>query len=696
MPKKTISSSTKKVVKKSVKKKVVKKVIHKKIVKKKPIKKKGIKKKTASARGRPTVVRKNTSEEKMVIKSIKLPSKKRRYPLKAESSLSEKVTHITEDELLNIYKDTKVDNNEKQINKELTSIYKNGDGTFPDMTHFEKKKRRRFITSLFLFILSIGFFLAVLWGAFFFFESGKDFSEGNIILSISGESESVLGGEVRYRVRYRNEQNTLLEHVEIKIHYPEGFVYKESSRDTKGELEDTWELGVLQPYESGYLDIYGNIFGDKDKEQSFRVFLNYNPENFSSQFQQAANTNIVISESPVLFTVDMEDESIFGDDVVIHIVVEKEGDFSPQLSLSLNENEFFSIKESSIESVPFNEVLWELPEFESKLEIDIVGVFTGDNDVAQLAFQLQGVEDSGNEYIYGDIEREVALVKTDFIANYVINGARKELEVKPGETLNTTVSLKNDGDVAIDDIKVIMRFEAPSYNKKSILNWGYLTDEYNGKIVGEQINETQRRGIITWDDRQIKELSSIEPGEKFLFDVSLPIKSSDDITLTDFTSFLGNAFIEVQFERDGVTEIVSTKPIDLIFNSDVVLDMSSEVEDDTYSVNILVQNNFHELKDLSVKFDVFGDIELSEDDFIVPAGKVAYDKEKQHVVWSVDSLPLEIDILALQFNFDFKSKNPTQTDITSNIVLEAVDTITGKTVMLVKDGLKFDDLVIEL
>ena len=52
---------------------------------------------------------------------------------------------------------------EKEISEKLMEIYENNDGTMPDMTHFEKKKRSSFIRSLFVLLAACLFLAGTAW-----------------------------------------------------------------------------------------------------------------------------------------------------------------------------------------------------------------------------------------------------------------------------------------------------------------------------------------------------------------------------------------------------------------------------------------------------------------------------------------------------------------------------------------------------
>jgi len=83
--------------------------------------------------------------------------------------------------------------------------------------------------------------------------------------------------------------------------------------------------------------------------------------------------------------------------------------------------------------------------------------------------------------------------------------------------------------------------------------------------------------------------------------------------------------------------------------------------------------------------DLYGNIDFDPADVTVPAGTIAYNKEEQNLVWKVDTMPVSVDVLALQFPIVLLKKNPSQTQLTSKITVTATDTITGKQILLIGD-----------
>ena len=93
-------------------------------------------------------------------------------------------------------------------------------------------------------------------------------------------------------------------------------------------------------------------------------------------------------------------------------------------------------------------------------------------------------------------------------------------------------------------------------------------------------------------------------------------------------------------------------------------------------------NHFHELENIKLEADIYGDIEWHEDDLVVGAGEIVYNEENKKLIWNIDTMPTALDIIALQFGVTLRSQNPTQTNFTSKVIFEATDTITGEQILM--------------
>jgi hypothetical protein len=586
---------------------------------------------------------------------------------------------------------------DETVDDALQDIYENEDGSMPDMSQFQQKKKRSSLVTAFAVLLSSLLFLAtVAWVGFFVLGSHSKFSEEDIVLTISGDEQIIIGQEVNYRIRFRNLQAVALHNVELDIRYPEGFVFEESSLQSDVETNDRWNIGDLNSQDGDYIDISGRLYGDIDKKQSFRAFLNYSPENFSSKFQQVFSLNTEIIESPVEIIIEGADVAVVGAESNFTITVRNKTEGTIEnLAIALNPYSGFSKIKSTPESKEFEDFIWDIPVLEAVKSIDITGIFNKTDDVSDGLINASvlgwsNAEKQGEGYIFATSTYSPDLLEKSVSARLAINGSLGDTSAVPGDVLNTTITVANAGEETIEGVRVRMVFDAPSLNNKSILSWLSIEDENEGEILGEQRSSEIRRGYITWTSQQISELRVVEPGDTVSIDLSLPIKTNEDITLADFAKYIVSANVELQYEILGEREFLTGNPIEITLNSDTELEVTEQVEQDSdgrdvHSINWVVTNRFHPLRDMKFEADFYGDINWDQSTLIVPAGEVVYDPETKKVIWTVLEMPIGLDVLALQFNITLNKKNPSQTNFSSKVKGVATDDTTGQQLFIIGD-----------
>jgi hypothetical protein len=586
---------------------------------------------------------------------------------------------------------------EAHINEQLAEIYENEDGSMPDMRHFQQHRRSRLIGAMTTLLVACVFLGAVAWAGFFVLQPQSAFSESNVTLSIIGDEHVATGERVRYRIRYRNDQGIPLQEAVLHVRYPAGFIFEDASMPTSNEDNNAWDLGMVQEHASGFIDIFGTLVGDVGDRQSFRLFFNYTPTNFSSEFQTVASVNVELNTAPVTLVIGGPDEFGTGKSEEFIFTIQKVQGASLEsikaLALVIDPVDGFHPEQSSQVHDERNPYQWSFILGEDEeVEIRITGRFESVDGEPQVRAHIRGWTDEalhGDGFVLADAQHAVVFRDGDRQAQLAINGGQGQTSGAPGDWLNASVVVRNDGEDTMTNNKVQLVFDAPSVANKSILDWARLEDEADGDVVGEQINDQIRRGSITWDLRHIPALRSIEGGEQVIIDIRLPIKKGDQTDLNAFAASNIRATVQVQTGPTNDREIFSSNPVVIAVESDLALDVRDDVvnegEQETHTITWLLSNSFHDLEDITLSADLFGKIVFDSQNLIVPAGDAIFDKEAQSLTWKIDTMPTAIDVLALQFEIRLTEKNPTQTNLSSKVRILAKDAITGQTIVRVGD-----------
>lgn len=578
----------------------------------------------------------------------------------------------------------------KDIDDDLREIYSDKDGLLPDMTTFQTKRPPGLMRALVVLLISLAFLAGVAWFGFFTFQPQARFSEQDVIVSVNGPEEIAIGEEIRYRIKYTNDQAVPLTQATLQVRYPAGFVFVSSSVPATSDSNDTWQLGSLDARASDTIEIYGRLYGDVDTEQSLRAFFNYTPANFSSEFQKVESARTAFTESPIAIT--MSGPTTVGVGVPAEWIVSVGGIEDRAVTVELTLPEGFVLSTTDPAHDEQAPRAFTLRPTSSTAQIAVRGMFTEAIDGVLKADGYVSLDsDAGaslERVVVTQSEYTIGVSETDVVTNLLINGVMGDFAIQAGDSLNSTIVVQNAGELPMEDVSVRFVVDSPSDGASTFFDWLSIIDESDGRIVGDQRDEDTRRATITWSSAQIPALANLAPGEEVQIPFALPLLTAEDDDLTSYTGFMAYTSADVQYTQDGTRQTSNTNPIDITINSDLRFSTQHTVTPpievdgaESHEVTYILENSFHGLENIELAVDIYGDITMGE--IVAGAGEATFDDETGTLTWNVQQMPLSLDILPLQYTVDLNEKNPTQTNLTSKVRIRATDVITGEVITIV-------------
>ncbi|MEK7625028.1 MAG: hypothetical protein AAB467_01610 [Patescibacteria group bacterium] len=585
-----------------------------------------------------------------------------------------------------------------ELNEVLANLYNDNDEGGSNLYEISMKKSGFF--QKFATFLIFGVFLAsVIWAGFFFF-SGKNNTNGNnqVNLSINGPTNLSLGATTTYIISYENNSNVALKKATLNAYFPEGFSFQNSSVQANNAGHNEWNLGTISPYQKGSINVTGLNYGSLNEQKSWRVFLNYRPANFNSELQKAATLTTAITNAPIKLTISGPDQVSIGADVIYTFNVQRNADWREAMVIMPEVPSNFNITSSS-PALDKNKQ-WQIPASTStnifaRTTFSIIGNYTGagGNPAPMKGTVLMSV--AGGQYFQiGLAQLTSSLVKNDVIANLAINGSAVDFDSRPGDSLNISIRIKNQSAKQINNATIKLMLTAPADHKLSLLDWAALIDKNKNTIVGEQIDDNTRRGIISWNSSQVPTLAVMKPNSEVTIDIQLPIKDAKKFNLDAIKTPTISASVEVKFKDAAkTTQSVSAHPINLTLNSDLTFSNDDAVVKDgeggeKHTISWVLNNTFHPLKDIIISATAFGDVSYSL--LNKAAGEFTYDASQNKIIWSIPEMPAESDVLDSSFSVTLNKRNPTQNLLLSKAHLTAVDSVTGRTIDLAAEEIPLE------
>ncbi len=585
-------------------------------------------------------------------KEIKVKAKK--------SSLSEFVKRSlpTDEEVEKFDEYAKEEVRDESIEESLSEIYQDDNGSAVDAKTLNIKKKKGFFFWLFASFFILLLLAATAYGAYYiYYEQGN--SSGGMQFSINGKNSVLAGEEFFYTVNYKNLSNVAVGNIEIKLVYPDNFVFLDSSPAPRLDNlnNNVWTIGNLGAHRGGVIRIKGKIIGPAGKANIITGSAVYTPSNFSSQFKKEAAFENKISGTGMEIAVESPSGVLVGEESEIVVRYKaRDENFIDNFRLTVEplENMKFIADEKN-NAAPG---VWQVNEIkEEEKEISIKFKITDKKEPKEklvLKFEYPGCSpakgaieaaagDNAKNYCeFYEEKINFEVIKNDLNLNLIINGSQSDQGVSLGQTMNYSIVYANKGDSEMKNIIIMAVLNGGA------LDWQSLDDKYNGK-VGDN--------TISWSKDEIPQLESLNTGEEGVIDFSIKIKPFEKIDIEPGKKYDIESYAQFSIGNIKPKENEDTKSNTIVnkINSDLSLDEQIRYfnndnivvgsgplppkagETTSYKVYWVITNNLHELNNLRVQVDL-PDYVNWDDKNRSTAGVVEYDAAKRRVTWNIGRL----------------------------------------------------------
>ena len=589
---------------------------------------------------------------------------------------------------------------EDEVERELQSIYNDPERTEEDLTTFSRTSmspKKKILIGLIVFLAIIA---AISWAGFFFFSSDKaKFSGEEVMLAIDGPEQIKSGALTIYTLHYKNQEKIPLGTASIEVRFPKSFHLQKTDPAAENNV---WQIGSVASGKEGNITVQGIFIAPIDKELDIQAILTYRPADFNAEFQKVATRTVKVNDSVMELTVSGPAKVLPGDKVTLHFNYHNasQNTFENFKFLFVLPEKFIP---ESADPAPINETYqeWLIPKlgpdktgsiaitgtFAAEVEgkIDFKGKigFLGENDV----FALQ------KEAVY-----TADVFKGDLVSALILNGKAENQAIRFGDVLRYTLTYRNTGTVTLENVSLSLVFETTPPDK--LLLWNALKDRGRG---------IQKNNQITWTKKQIPSLTKIAAGEEGTLDITIPVIDAPISGLTD-TQYQISSWVEATvntIDGEKVSRTTKTPPLIAKINSDTTLSTEAMYfnqdnipvgsgplpptigQATSYRVTWKIENSLHELTDLKISAKLPPNV-VWHNTSSVDAGNLRFDAPTEKMVWTLNWLPRTIKTLTINFNVDI-TPTPEQKNqipmLTDTIIFEAIDKITGSSVLLSQDPL---------
>jgi len=588
------------------------------------------------------------------------------------------------------------------IHKGLSKIYSNKDGSLPDISHLEVRRRSRWRLML---LSSAGILIlltAISWLGLLIFNPDYKFKDKSIELTIDGPQNIASGDEVTYAVRYKNLEKVNLNNVELILRYPNGFEFVSAEPKPTNDFNSSWSLGNLEKGAKGSIEIKGRLIGEVGSIRNIDATASFQPENFSSVFKETASFSSQITSSILEFNLEGPEKTLINKKTTYKIKYRNSSDQDlNKIKILVNYPSSFVFQEAT--PVPFHNEedarnlnnQWIIDQLgkNQEGEIEITGGYLADEDVTEANFEVKiGFidEETGEFSLQQQQSLKTQIINQNLSLSLIVAGSGQNQPINFGQNLLYSITYKNLGQQELDDVEFTITIDS------DVLDWNALEDKHAGVIKDH---------TITWNKDQISELDLIRPLDEGTIDFSIPVKEAGNIDIVKTSLQTKSKVTAKMLKIDDLAVddlIVESNEIDNNINTDLQLAVMGRYFDDdniavgtgplppvvgqktTFRIYWSIANSLHEVREVKVTTTLPSGVNWA-DKYLVKAGSVAYNAKDNQVTWSINKIPANETFEDVNLWFDV-SVTPTKQQerklliLTDQTGLNAIDSTTNSTI----------------
>ena len=322
-----------------------------------------------------------------------------------------------------------------------------------------KKMKRKFY-----FVLIISTIILGVVGYFYY--QKNIYSKDILKLEILGSEKAVMGQEVEYTVKYKNNGNIRLEDPELIFEYPSYSLLEDGD-----SLRKILDIGdAIYPGEEKTISFKARLFGKESELLEAKVFLNYRPKNLKAFYESSTTFTTTIEKVPLSFDLDLPLKMESAKDVQFRINYFSNSNYPlSNLGIRIKYPSGFEFISSSPEGMEKDE--WEV--LENPLNkanggrVEINGTLMGEIGEQKIFEAKLGVWRQGEFVVLKEAIKGVEIIKPSLYISQQING-NPVYVASPGDFLHYEIFFKNIGEDDFNNLFLIAKLEGQAFDLLSL------------------------------------------------------------------------------------------------------------------------------------------------------------------------------------------------------------------------------------
>lgn len=576
----------------------------------------------------------------------------------------------------------------EEVNESLDSIYREDGGDQMNISKLERSGGRgiffyiNWIIVISVAVIALQFTYKFIQERFFAPEVG-DFT-----IAFDAPTSAASGEEIQFDVTYTNGLAVRAHEAELTLQVPDTFIVSNAEPMSSDEDYRLWKISSINSGKTERITVTGTLFGEIGSNHIFQAFISYEPQNFSSRFEEQTSAVIQIASGNLITKKSFPAQGVAGEkfEYEVEILASEEFDAERMVRVVPQFPETFILADEGNTPYAENAEYWEVAGLlteeaaaanpDRSVKIKFSGMFDGTTNREEsitLDYMVEAEED-----VFLLEKRDTfttKLIDGEFILSLILNGEAEEVSVNAGDTLLYTLTYKNQSESEAHDVVLSLPFP------DGLLDYTSLTSDPEGAIDGN---------TLSWTKDEISQLEALPSGEGGSIDISILLK--DTLPQGATAVFTNQALAAISGFGELETQLsVKSNEITSPINSDLNWYSSARYYNDedipigtgpmppqvgnktTLHIIWRLDSSTHTIEAVNVVGKLPSIVQWTGKTN-VDSGSLQYNDTSRTVTWQIDKLPKGGGVIEADFEI---SITPTFDDLNKIILLMPAAKLTG-------------------
>ncbi len=496
---------------------------------------------------------------------------------------------------------------------------------------------------------SVVFFLgAASFAGYLFYTGYNTISASNVTLLASGPTQLNGGEPLSLAVVIENRNTTNMQDITLSVEYPEGTL--KSIDSARALIRERIDIDPLASGAKTSKLIQAVFFGEEGQTKEVQFKLQYSVPDSTGLFEKTTSYRLTLGPAPIIVTETSTPDISSGQEITLDFTLDSNTTLAlPNLAFELTYPQGFTfISASPMPS--YNTNVWDLgtvtPGTHQKIQVK--GRLEGpESETRAFRYQVGAVEPNAQLAVvipYVSASKIVTLQRPFIGFTVGLNGNTSDtVFIKNGETISANLGITNNLSEALSNVRIEVNLAGAYLDRNKI-------------SAGQGFYQTAT-DLLTWDQRQIRSLSSLasngQTNVQFNFG-TIPISQSRTAQVNQPITVTITARGTRASAVDATQQVYATTVRTVKFLSDVDLNGSifynsgpfanrgplppKAEQETTYTVVWTLYNTYNQLTDGEVRAVLPSYITFLNN--VSPATEgVTYNPTTGEVVWRPGSIP---------------------------------------------------------